>query len=170
MNERKPAHLSNTTINKKMVTYRRKPTENTIAFGQNPVGCWVSGVSAAIMAGRLDFWWRVMEKNEFARASVAPWSRQIQRTKKWRAVPKYQTSQHFARKKKGWDTVLSSYVATQTTTKFWRMQDNSRKHREKSKIHVLIFYSYANIFYHNSNISNASTERSIHREFHPRMQ
>ena len=27
-------------------------------------------------------------------------------------VPKYQTTQHFARKKKGWDTVLSSYVAT----------------------------------------------------------
>ena len=151
-----------------MVTYRRKPTENTIAFGQNPVGCWVSGVSAAIVAGRFDFWWRVTKKNEFARASVAPWSRQIQRTKKWRAVTKYQTSQHFARKKKGWDTFFSYCVLRRLQPKFEEMHDNSRKHREKSKIHVFIFHSYANIFYYNSNISNALTERSIHREFHPR--
>ena len=129
-----------------MVTCGRKHTENTIAFGQNPVGCWVSGVSAAIVAGRLDFWWRVMEKNEFARASVASWSRQIQRTKKWRAAPKYQTSQHFARKKKGWDTFFSYYVLRRLQPKFEECR-TIRESTEKKVKYTCLFFIRMRIYF-----------------------
>ena len=40
---------------------------------------------------------------------------------------------------------------------FEEMHDDSRKHREKVKKHVYIFYLHANIIYYNSNNSNALT-------------
>ena len=46
-----------------------------IAIGQIPVDCWVTAVFQPSWWLRwLDFWWHVMEENEFAQASVSPWS------------------------------------------------------------------------------------------------
>ena len=42
--------------------------------------------------------------------------------------------------------------------------------KKKVKKHTYIFYSHVNIFYYNSNNSNALTERSIQQEFCPQMR
>ncbi len=130
-----------------------------MAFGQNPVGCWVMAWKVfrpPSWRSWLNFRWHVMEDSDFARVSVSR-SPDKSNGQKMMSSTKIPTSHHFGRKKKGWDTVLflCGYVDyNQILKKCMTIQESTEK---KVKKHVYIFYLHANIIYYNSNNSNALT-------------